>query len=79
MAPLHLEAGGFLIVGHVLFAIHRTLVAGKERTAVTIALAIVRRSSNTPRALGVNLTNEFQVHLVADGKIVTTIAQIETS
>ena len=79
MAPLHLEAGGFLIVGHVLFAIHRTLIAGKERTAVTIALAIVRRSGNTPRALGVNLTNEFQVHLVADGKIVTTIAQIETS
>ena len=79
MAPHYLKTGLLRVVGHILLAVDGVLIAGQERTAVAITLAIVRGSREAPRAFGIDFTYQLQVHLIVDGKIVTTIAQIETT
>ena len=79
MRPLDRETGFTHVVRHILVACHRILVAGIERTAVTVALLIIGCCRETPRALGINFAQEFQVDLVVDGKIVATITQIEAT
>ena len=79
MRPLDLETRRLAIVWHVLLTMDRVLITGQERTIVSIAFPVVRRSRQTPGALGIDLTDQFQVHLVADGEIVATVTQIETA
>ena len=79
MRPLDREAGFTYVVRHVLVARHRILVAGIERTAVTIALLIIGCCRESPRALSIDFTQEFKVDLVVDGKIVAAITQIEAT
>ena len=78
VAPLQLKTGLFRIVGHIPFTRNGVLVTEEELTAVTIALTVVRGCRQAPRTFRVDLTQQLQVHLVADGKVVTAVAQIKT-
>ena len=79
MRPLDLEAGRLAIVGHILLTMNGVLITDQERTVVSVSLSIVRCCCQTPGALGIDLTDQLQVHFVADGEIITAITQIETT
>ena len=79
MIPLQFETGFLLIVRHILLTLDRTLIAEQERAAITVALDIVRRCRKAPRALGIDLAQQFEVHLIGDGEIIATITQVETT
>ena len=79
MLPLYREAGILLIVFHSLVTSHSALIVEAERAIVTVALTIIGKSAQGPRAFGIDVTSELEVHLVTDGKIVAAFAQIESS
>ena len=79
MAPLHFETGLLHIVGHVLLAIDGVLVTGEETATVAVALAVVGGGRESPRPFGIDFTDELEVHLVAEGKVVAAVTQIETA
>ena len=77
VVPRQLEVRRQQVVGHVLLAPDGVLVADEEVTAETVALLIVRCGGHAPRALCIDLTQQLQVHLVADSEIIAAVAQIE--
>ena len=79
MAPRDFKVFGHHIVRHVLFAGLGHEVAGIERTRILVALVIVGLGSKPPRSLRKDFAQHFQVHIVADGEIVSPVAQIEAS
>ena len=79
MAPLHLETGRLRKIRHVFLTSERILIIYQERTTIAITLSVVRSCRDSPGTLGIDLTQQFQVHLVADGKIVTTVTQVEAT
>ena len=79
MAPLQLEALLLGKVGHSLITCLGILIAEIEASRILVALAIVAGSRESPRTLGVDFAQEFQVPFVVDGKIISTISQIESS
>ena len=79
MTPLQFEAGSLLIVGHILLSVLCVLIAEQEGTTVAVALDVVRGCRQAPRALGIDLAQQLQVHLIRDGKVITTIAQVEAT
>ena len=79
MTPLHLETLLLSKVRHSLVTRLRILVTEEETSRVLIAFAVITCSRNTPGALRVDFTQEFQVPLVIDGKIISTISEIEAT
>ena len=79
MAPLQFEALLFREVRHTLVAGLGVLIAKEERATVFISFFVVAGSREAPRAFGVDLTQEFQIPLVAHGKIIAAVAQIEAT
>ena len=79
MRPLNLEASGLRIIRHVFLSFHRILVAQEEITIEAVTLTVIGLRTQSPRPLGINLSNKFQVYHIADGKIIPTITQIETT
>ena len=79
MTPLHLETLLLGKVRHSLVTRLRILITEEETSRVLIAFAVITCSRNTPGALRVDFTQEFQVPLVIDGKIISTISEIEAS
>ena len=79
MAPRELEVLGHHIVRHVLFAGLGHEVARIERTRILVSLVIVGLGSKPPRSLRKDFAQHFQVHVVADGEIVSPVTQIETT
>ena len=79
MRPLNLKAGRLAIIWHILLTMNGVLITGQERAVVSVTLSVVRRCRQTPGALGIDLTDQLQVHLVTDSEIITTITQIETT
>ena len=79
MVPLYLETLLLGEVGHALVAVLRVLITEIERAAVLIAFVVVRGSRQAPRALRVDLAEQLQVHLVANGKVVATVTQVESA
>ena len=77
MAPLYLEALLLREVRQSLVAGLRILVTEEERTGIPVAFPVVAGRRNAPRPLGVDLPQELQVPLVADGEIIAAVAQIE--
>ena len=77
MAPLYLEALLLREVRQSLVAGLRILVTEEERTGIPVAFPVVAGCRNAPRPLGVDLPQELQVPLVADGEVITAVAQIE--
>ena len=67
------------IVRHVLFAGLGHEVARIERTRILVSLVIVGLGGKSPRSLRKDFAQHFQVHVVADGEIVSPVAQIETT
>ena len=78
VVPRQFEVRRQQVVGHVLLTPDGVLVADEEVTAETVALLIVRCGGHAPRALCIDLTQQLQVHLVADSEIVAAVTQIET-
>ena len=79
MGPLYLETLLLGIVRQTLVAGLCVEVRGIERAGVFVAFLVVAGGGQAPRAFGVYLTEKFQVHLVADGEIVSSVAQIESA
>ena len=79
VAPLHLEAGGLLVVGHVLLAIDGILETDVHRAVELVALAVVGGCRDAPRALGIDFAQQLEVHLVVHGKVIATVAQVEAA
>ena len=79
VAPLHLETRLLRIVGHTLVTRPCVLITHEKRTTVFITFVIVARSCQAPRAFCIDLTYQFQVHLVAQGKIVAAVTKIEST
>ena len=79
MAPLYLETGLLGIVGHALVAVLGVLVTEEETAVIAVSLAVVACSREAPGAFGIDFAQQFQVPLVVDGKIIATIAQVETA
>lgn len=79
MAPLQLETLLLGKVGHSLITCLGILIAEIETSRILVSLAIVAGSRESPRTLGIDFAQEFQVPLVVDGKIISTIAQIESA
>ena len=79
MAPLNLETLLTPIVGKALITRFGVLIIEEETTAIFISFAIVRRHRQSPRPFRVNLAKYLQVDLVAQGKVVSTITQVESA
>ena len=79
MTPLQLEALLLCEIRHSLVSILRILVTEEEGTGILISLAIVACRRKSPRSLGIDFSEEFQVPLVTHGKIITTIPEIESA
>ena len=79
MAPQHLEVGLLGVVGHAFVAEDGLEVVDAERATVLVALGVGGLGAYAPRTLGVDLTGKRQVDVVADGQIVTAVAQIEAA
>ena len=79
MCPLQFETLCHSIVGHVLFALHRAQVAKVKVAAKAVALVVVGLGTQAPRALGVDFAQGLEVHIVVDGPIVATIAQVKSA
>ena len=77
--PEHLETGGLGVVGHVFVALYGVLVADEQGAVIAVALAVVGGGGESPGAFGVDFAHELQVHLVADGKVVAAVAQVEAA
>ena len=79
MAPLDLITRLLRVVGHVFLTVDRILITDEERAVVAITLLVIRLGTDTPGALRIDLADEFQVHLVADGEVIAAVAQIEAT
>ena len=79
VCPLQFETLCHSIVGHVLFALHRAQVAKVKVAAKAVALVVVGLGTQAPRALGVDFAQGLEVHIVVDGPIVATIAQVKSA
>ena len=79
MVPLDLEALLLGVVGHSLVACLRVLITEVERSVVTVSPAVVAGRAQTPAALRVDLAEQLQVPLVADGEVVASVAEIEAA
>ena len=79
MRPLDLKTGFLRVVFLVLLTFDAVLITGQERAVISVAFSVVRRCSQAPRAFRIDFANQLQVDLIIDGKIVTTITQVETS
>ena len=77
--PHNLEVLGHRIVRQSLIARLGHLVAGLQQTGVFVSLDVVRLCIQCPRTFGEDVSPYFQVHLVADGKVVTSVGQTETT
>ena len=79
MAPLQFEALLLGKVWHSLVAVLRILVTEEEGTRVFVSLSVVAGCRESPRSLGINLAQQFQVPFVVHGEIVSAVSQIEAS
>ena len=79
MVPLDLEALLLGVVGHSLVACLRVLITEVERSVVTVSPAVVAGRAQAPAALRVDLAEQLQVPLVADGEVVASVAEIEAA
>ena len=79
MRPLHFETGCFVVVGQIFFASDGGEIRYKEVTSIAIALRIVGFGRKSPRTFGVEFSQEFQIHFVAQRKIVSSIAEIKSA
>ena len=79
MTPLQLETLALQVVGHALLTILRILVAEQETAAVLVSLSVVAGGADTPRPLGVDLSQELQVPFVVDREILTNITPVESA
>lgn len=79
MRPCQLEVGLFGIVGHTFVAEYGNEVTEKKVPGEFVTFDVCRLSVESPRTFGVDLSGEGQVDVVVDGKVVTSVAQIETS
>ena len=79
VAPLHFEILRDTIVGHVLFASLCYLIVKIEIAVIFVAFSVSCLCTNSPWAFRENFSSQLQVHIVAEGKVVATIAQIEAS
>ena len=77
MAPLYLETRLLRVVGHVLLARLGVLETQEETARVLVTLAVVGSRGHAPRPFGVDFAQQFQVPLVAYGKIISTVSQVE--
>ena len=79
MAPSYLKVFGNHIIRHVLLAGLCHQIAGIERTTIFITLGIVRLGGQSPGAFRENFSQDFQVHIVTDGKIISPVTQVKTT
>ena len=79
MTPLHLETLLLGEVRHSLVTRLRILVTEEEGTGILVSLAVVACRRKSPRTLGVDFSQQFQIPLVADGEIISTVTEIETA
>ena len=79
VAPLQLKAGLRRVIGQSLVARLGVLVAKIEAAVVAITLAIVCCCRYSPRTFGVYFAQKFQVPLVAEGEIITYVAQVKAA
>ena len=79
MLPLELVAFFLHVVGHSLVARLRILIAYINASAVAIALVVIAGRRQHPRTLGVDVTENLQVPLVAHGEIIAALTQIEST
>ena len=78
MAPLYLKLSGLRVVTRIFLTIHGTEIADKESTVIFVSFLIVGGSLKSPASLGVDLSEQLQIHLIADGEIISSVAQIES-
>ena len=79
MTPLHFERFLLRIVGHILIAGLGVLKTQEETARIAVALVVVACCRHAPRAFSVYLAEELEVPLVVDGKVVATVAQVESA
>ena len=79
MAPLQFEALLLGKVWHSLVAVLRILVTEEEGTRVFVSLSVVAGCRESPRSLGINLTQQLQVPFIVHGEIISAISEIESS
>ena len=79
VCPLYLEVLDLVIVWQVLLTRFGDLVVEVETSRIFVSSLVVGLSRHTPRTLGEYFSCELEVHVVVEGEIVTTIAQVESS
>ena len=79
MAPHNLEVLGHGIVGQTLVACLGYLVTGLEQAGIAVALHVIALRIQRPRTFGEDVAAHFQVHLVADGEVISTVGQTESA
>ena len=79
MAPLHLEALLPMVVGKPFVACLCILIVEEEAAVVFISLTIVGCDRQPPRSLRIDLAEDFQVELVAQCKVVSTVSEVESA
>ena len=79
MAPLNLKTRLLRVIRHTLVTRTCVLITGEESAAVFVAFVIVARCRYSPRPFRIYFSDQFEVHLIAQSKVVTTIAEIESS
>ena len=79
MAPCEFEAFAHAVVGHVLLALLGHLVAEEEVAVEAVAFHVVALERQAPGTLGIDFAQHGGIHLVADGKVVAAVAQVEAA
>lgn len=79
VTPLYLEALLLGEVGHALVARLGVLIAEEEGARILVALLVVAGCRDAPGALGIDFSQQLEVPLVAHGKVVAAVAEIEAA
>ena len=79
MRPLDLEVLAHRIVRHSFLTRHIVTVTDVEVAREMVAPYIFRLGTQRPSTFGVDVTEDLHVHIIVDGEIDTTVAEVQTS